>query len=229
MFAKVVQSFIKKNIDNSNLSGVELSKKIGVSTPLVSSLINARKPYPAFSSIIKIANAFNSSIDEVLGKNDIAPSNKLFIPISEDQAINNLKNYINLHVNNPTEAAENAGVGTNTIKSFLDDTHSKKTLSIGVIYKLSDHLNVSIDEMVGRVSPSKEKAVEQLKTTVITGITNISDLDKLKQIKASVAQKTQPIQKSEKEDLPASKINKSMSHVERLMQERTKKINNRER
>ena len=229
MFAKVVQSFIKKNIDNSNLSGIELSKKIGISTPLVSSLINARKPYPAFSSIIKIANAFNSSIDEVLGKNAVAPSNKLFIPISEDQAITNLKNYINLHINNPTEAAENAGVGTSTIKSFLDDNHSKKTLSIGVIYKLSDHLNVSIDEMVGRVSPSKEKAVEQLKTTVITGITNISDLDKLKQIKASVAQKTQPIQKSEKEDLPASKINKSMSHVERLMQERTKKSNNKER
>lgn len=229
MFAKVVQDFIKKNMDDNNLSGRDLSKKIGVSTPLVSSLINARKPYPAFSTIIKIANAFNSSINEVLGKNDFSSSNKLFTPISEDKAINNLKKYINLHINNPNETAENAGIGTNTIKSFLDDSHSKKTLSIAVIKKLSDYLEVSIDEMVGRVSHSKEKFVEQSKTETITGITNINDLDKLKQIKASVTQKKQTLQKSAKEDSSSSKTNKPMSHVERLMQERTKKNNNRER
>lgn len=83
--------------------------------------------------------------------------------------------------------------------------------------------------MIGRTSPSKEKTIEQSKTEPIAGITNIDDLDKLKQIKISVAQKTQSRQKSKKEDFTVSKTNKSISHVERLMQERTKKNNNRER
>lgn len=83
--------------------------------------------------------------------------------------------------------------------------------------------------MIGRTSLSKEKTIEQSKTEPIAGITNIDDLDKLKQIKISVAQKTQSRQKSKKEDFTVSKTNKSISHVERLMQERTKKNNNRER
>lgn len=83
--------------------------------------------------------------------------------------------------------------------------------------------------MIGRTSPSKEKTIEQSKTEPIAGITNIDDLDKLKQIKISVAQKTQYGQKAKKEDSTVSKTNKSISHFERLMQERTKKNNNRER
>jgi len=83
--------------------------------------------------------------------------------------------------------------------------------------------------MIGRTSPSKEKTIEQSKSEPISGITNIDDLDKLKQIKISVAQKTQSRQKSKKEDFTVSKTNKSISHVERLIQERTKKNNNRER
>lgn len=83
--------------------------------------------------------------------------------------------------------------------------------------------------MIGRTSPSKEKTTEQSKTEPIAGITNIDDLDKLKQIKISVAQKTQSGQKAKKEDFTISKTNKSISHVERLMQERTNKNNNRER
>ena len=78
-------------------------------------------------------------------------------------------------------------------------------------------------------SSSKEKIVKQSKSESIVGITNPDDLATLKKIKTSIALKTQSLQKSKQEPLEPSKNNKSMSHIQRLMQERANKNNNRER
>ena len=105
MFAQPVQAFLKNKVQNDNLSTIELSKKVGISVSLTSELLNAHKPYPSLSTIIKIANAFNSPIEEVLGKTIKIQKSGLFAMITEDTAMNNLKKYIYTHINVSKEFA----------------------------------------------------------------------------------------------------------------------------
>jgi plasmid maintenance system antidote protein VapI len=143
-------------MNDDGLSRTDLAQKIGISIPLVSELINAHKPYPSFSTVIKIANSFNTSIDLLLNEKSLDNRLEQSWIVSEKNIVTNLKKYIRAVMNITPNLATDLGVGINTIKNFLDEGHSKKILSTAMIFKLSKHLDVSIDEMIGRTIPVKE-------------------------------------------------------------------------
>ncbi|MEM6338609.1 MAG: helix-turn-helix domain-containing protein [Pseudomonadota bacterium] len=69
MFEKKVQEYLLKQMKNYNFSNKTLSESLSVNTSLLSELTKARKPYPSINTLTKIANLFDTSIDEILGRN----------------------------------------------------------------------------------------------------------------------------------------------------------------
>jgi transcriptional regulator with XRE-family HTH domain len=228
MFAQPVQAFLKNKVQNDNLSTIELSKKVGISVSLTSELLNAHKPYPSLSTIIKIANAFNSPIEEVLGKTVKIQKPGLFAMITEDTAMNNLKKYIYTHINVSKEFASSVGIGINTLKNFLNEEHSKQSLSTSVVLRLSEHLNTTIDEMIGRTLTIQKKTVIHTTPEPVAGITNPEDINTLKRIRNSFSQKIMT-ETSNSSSLEPIKNDKLVSHVQRLAKKTSSKDNNRQK
>jgi len=192
-------------------------------------LLHASNPNPTLHTILKIANAFSSTLDDVLGR-----KSKQFTKIKQSKTIEEssfdlkkyINNYITRHDINPVNLAHSLGLGTDTIRDFTHFNSKKKSLSANTIVKLADHWDVSIDEMIGRTIPIKElnilKPLEIIsKKTVsskpsIVGITNISDIENIEKIKAAMTSL------SNKSNID-SKSSKPVSHVAKLNASRNKK------
>jgi transcriptional regulator with XRE-family HTH domain len=232
MLVSSIQKFLTTKLKENNYSRNELANKCNISYAVLHNLLKATRPNPSPETLCKIADSFNISIDEIVGRVHSSSNSNIYNKQSVDQSMVNLKTYINhyLETNNvtPIKLAQSMGIGDGAITEFIQDNNRKKSLGTAIIVKLANHLDVSIDEMIGRTSSSKEKIVKQSKSESIVGITNPDDLATLKKIKTSIALKTQSLQKSKQEPLEPSKNNKSMSHIQRLMQERANKNNNRE-
>ncbi|MEM6338610.1 MAG: hypothetical protein AAF673_01630 [Pseudomonadota bacterium] len=79
--------------------------------------------------------------------------------------------------------------------------------------------------MIGRTTPEKSKATTQEKSALSSDIT--PDVTaKLDKIKSSIAKNTQILKDA---SIDSIKTEKPQSHVERLMQQRSKQSNNKER
>lgn len=229
MFSDHIKSFLLKELQNHNISRKKLSTLSKVSEPVIHNLLHGTRPNPSLNSILSIANFFDTKIDNILGKTKDIPHEKIK-KISTETALNNLKTYINKHLNDnnikPVKLAQVLGVGAAAIQDFIDTPPKKKSLGTNIIFKLSEHLDISIDEMIGRTTPEKDLSVTKKKEDLISPISNKDDLLKLDQIKANL--KTNAHLISTKDKIIDSKSDKTKSFVERLKQERANKPKDRQ-
>jgi len=216
-----ISIFLQNKIKESNLDRKLLAEKTDISYTTVHDLINGYKPFPAFETVIKIANTFDASIDNVLGIKTNNSEGK-FSHLSDKDAMINLKEFLHSYLESenlkPSKFSQVIGLNSNTIKRFVNgDT---EFLGTNAIYKIATHTGISIDEMIGRTSHSKEKSVsvEQTQNHTLNEKIKKADLSALKNIKSNLKEKvsseTVPLQNSP---------TKPKSFVERLQQEKANK------
>jgi len=229
MVSDSIKDFLLKKQEKHDLSRNQIAELCGISVVAVHKLLHTENPSPTLSTVMKIADAFSSSINEVIGYHgDKITGN--YKNISVEEASTNLKQYIREKLNDnhmrPSQLSKTLGIGMDTVKDFIIPDSKKKSLSTLTLAKLSQHWQVSIDEMIGRTSPSKEKnvTVEQTQNQTFDTKLTKDDLSALKNIKANLKAKVsveaEPVQKT---------TQKPKSFVERLQQERLNKNQKLER
>jgi len=157
-----IQIFLKKKLEKDNLKRKMFAQESGIPYTTVNKLINAQRLNPELTTILKIADFFNCSIDEVIGRENYhAISEKYkFKNVSLDTVNYVLKKFINdkLEKNNlnPYKLGRQIGFSESPIIEFISSPN--KTLSSSVIVALADYFKISIDEMIGRVPPLNQKS-----------------------------------------------------------------------
>lgn len=156
--AKNVQKFLKKKFKEFNLTNAKFSKNSGISPAATSRLINAIQINPDFYRILSIADYFNCSIDEVIGRKQnvyLSNTKKKFNKVYLAQVSVNIKAFIinKLKQQNLTaySLARLCRLGENTISNFINNKNVKKILSTNTIISIANYFDCSIDEMIGRV------------------------------------------------------------------------------
>jgi transcriptional regulator with XRE-family HTH domain len=160
-FGYIVQKFLKEKLKEDNLKVKVFAQDSQIPYPTVNKIINAIQLNPDFKNILKIADYFNCTVEEVLERKNNLPGNIGINKLSLDEINNNLKNFISDKLKkysiNPYELGKNCGFSSDVIRHFIRKNNPQKTLGILVIVALADYFKVSIDEMIGRVSSSKQE------------------------------------------------------------------------
>ncbi|MDR0329718.1 MAG: helix-turn-helix domain-containing protein [Rickettsia sp.] len=161
ILSKRIQYFLKFKLKQCNLKRKVFAKESGISYSSVNNLINGVKSYPELKSILKIANYFQCSLDEVIGRDKyvLSSEKKLhFYHITIDDISCTIKTFIKTKLNEinttPNQLSSNIGFSSDTIPLFLKEDDTKKNLSSAITIALADYFQISLDEMVGRIKPT---------------------------------------------------------------------------
>ncbi|MCX4084723.1 helix-turn-helix transcriptional regulator [Rickettsia hoogstraalii] len=151
-----IQQFLHSKLKTLKLTRQDLIKGSGLTPSGVCGLMNAEYINPTLSSIIKIANFFNCSVDEVLGRDKYIKSSDTarFRPLTQQDIIKNIKTVLctELKMRNITAAqlSKSCGIGKDTVSKYLNNTNVHYTFSIKTILAISEFLSLSIDDLIGR-------------------------------------------------------------------------------
>lgn len=168
--ANNIQLFLKQQLKENNLRKKDFAEQSTIPYSSVITIVSAGKRYPDLKNILKIANYFNCLIDEVVGRKEITLSKKTnFIDISLDDINNNLKNFINNKLSEHSlkayQLGKKCGFSEDVIVQFLKKNRAQRSLGSGVVAGIADYFKVSIDEMIGRISPYPAKILPYSKKT----------------------------------------------------------------
>lgn len=118
-------------------------------------ILTCQHPNTHIVTIIKIADYFNCSIDEVLGRVNYLKSDKFY---DLNTVLNNYNKHLQQFVRtkiheyhlNPYKLSQDLGFHNSVIPVFIKDNDNKKTVRTPVIIAIADYFNISIDQMIGR-------------------------------------------------------------------------------
>lgn len=105
--------------------------------------------------VVKIANYFNCTIDEVLGRKHYS----LPLDIDKTMTYNDIVNNIYAHIRYRLKAqnitsnklSQLCGIGENTILKSLKEHDTKGNLGTKILAAIADYFDVSIDDMAKRL------------------------------------------------------------------------------
>ncbi|HJD66835.1 MULTISPECIES: helix-turn-helix domain-containing protein [spotted fever group] len=150
-----IRKFLQTKFEMDTSLRQKLIKEGGVPPSVVSGLINERKVNPNLISIVKIADYFDCSIAIVIGNDKYNNKKFVYKKLTQDQISNNLKDNISKLITNkqikPVDLSKNIGIAENSIKELIKEDSRKKLLSLKSIIGLSNYLEVTIDELIGRM------------------------------------------------------------------------------
>jgi transcriptional regulator with XRE-family HTH domain len=156
---KNIQKFLKLKFEVLKLKRKDFSEDSGIPYGNITSIMNQLRSNPQMHIILKIANYFECSIDEVVGRSgylSLSQVKEISKDLSASDINNNLKDFLKGKV-----ATQNINIYTlgkeigfnHSINSFINGKRAQKTLSSQIVVALADHFQVSLDEMVGRIKP----------------------------------------------------------------------------
>lgn len=151
-----IQKFLKVKFHEHKILRKDFINESGIKRSSISELLNGIPVSPSLVTILKIANYFNCSIDEILGRVDHIQNDRTnYVKISAVQMSNNTKDFIVSRLNEDSisshQLASACNIGTDTINYFIKKHDSKKNLSTRTIYAVANFFNISIDKIVGRI------------------------------------------------------------------------------
>ena len=164
-----IQKFLLKRFKDNNPLKQDFIKVTKINKSTVSNIING-KHHPDILTLIKISLYFKISLDKLFKRhNDCIFSeaeqfnNKL---LSLEYISINLKKFLikELEVRklDSSTLGLTLGFSGNPIYNFLKENSKQKILRSNLIVVLADYLEVSIDEMIGRVSLSNQKLQQNI-------------------------------------------------------------------
>ncbi|XVN42689.1 MAG: helix-turn-helix transcriptional regulator [Candidatus Rickettsia vulgarisii] len=160
-----IKNFLNKKIQEEGLSVSQLAKLTDIPGTTMREMLNNRRP--EIKNIVKIADYFNCSIDEILFNKP--PSSRknhnaepTYNKLSLKELNTNLKKFVQdkLKENNINQynLGKTIGHSDDVVRRFLrEDGNNEKMLSTDVIVAIAKHYNTSIDEMLDRSSSSTKR------------------------------------------------------------------------
>lgn len=152
-----IQNFLEQNLKDNNINRKTFALESGIPYSTITHIIKGFNNNPSIITIIKIADFFKCSIDEVLGRESIYYEVHNYNLIVNQEIINlNIKNFllvklqeqnINIH-----KLSIELGFSYNSLYNFVHRKISRKVMNSDMILKLSNYFNVSVDRMIGRVA-----------------------------------------------------------------------------
>lgn len=156
--AEEIQKFLKKKLIKGHLTRKIISIESGISYSKICDLVIAKYTSPELKTLLEIANYFNCSIDETIGRNNYIKNKQNFYNVSAQDMFVNLKQFLVKKIKennlNSYTLSKKTNLSNNAIRYFLKEDDTNKTLGSSIIVSLADYFQVSIDEMIGRVEPS---------------------------------------------------------------------------
>lgn len=158
-----IQEFLKRKFDELKLTRKDFAEQSGISYSTVTNIMQCLKANPTISNILKIADYFKCSMDEVVGRNKYISFSNVesleFYKIIPSDITSNIKKFLIDKVNkqnlNLYKLGMNIGFSNNSLHSFVNSNRGQKTLNSQIVVALADYFQVSLDEMVGRIAPTK--------------------------------------------------------------------------
>ncbi len=157
-----IQPFLKENLKRLQLKRKDFVIQSGVPSSTFNRIINTSSHNTDFKTLIKIANYFKVSLDAVLEREKFTDTkNPQLNIVSIEEANTNLKNFLKNKLTSdsltPYQLSKLCGLGEVTLRGFMKDSSTIKLLSTKSVLALSEHFNISLDEIIGRTPPSIHK------------------------------------------------------------------------
>ncbi len=152
-----IKDFLAEELKKRGLKVGELAEHAGIPPTTMRGMLENRRP--EIKNIVKLANYFDCSVDEMLGRKEFVSGEKQqYAQLSPGELSGNLKNFINKELvkNNLTqyELGSKIGRSDDAVRPFLKEgDNNQKMLTTETVVALADHFKVSIDgTLLGRVS-----------------------------------------------------------------------------
>lgn len=121
-----IQIFLKQKLKDNNLKRKTFAQKSNILYKTVCNIINSVRSNPELDTILKIANYFKCSMDEVIGKNENSSVNQKdynFQIISSEDINTNLRHFLNKKLKekniNPYQLGITIGFSQEVIPKFF--------------------------------------------------------------------------------------------------------------
>ncbi len=152
-----IQRFLEKKFLDLKILRKDFIRDSGIARSSISELMNGIPVSPSLGTILKIANYFNCSIDEILGTatGQLTVKHKRYIKINPEEMSYNTRQFIlsalTAHHITAEQLASECNIGIDTISYFIKKDDAKKNLSIKTICTIANHFKVPIDMIIGRI------------------------------------------------------------------------------
>lgn len=191
---KNLQQFLTQQISDMKIKKKDFIMKCGISQSVFNKMLDGSFSNPKLSTITKLADFCNASIDEILGRDPKYYSSRkqTFNPVDANSITKHLLKVITKTMANRSISAYQLSrqmhVDGRTLDMFLDPKVSA-TPGAATTLALANFLDASIDDMIGRREPSY---IQQQKQDIPKQLSSLSkqDLEKLSDIKHSVKSAT---------------------------------------
>ncbi|WP_342271479.1 helix-turn-helix transcriptional regulator [Candidatus Tisiphia endosymbiont of Parasteatoda lunata] len=159
-------------MEEKQLKASDLAGLAGIPITTMRGMLSNRRP--EIKNIIKLANHLECTMDEMCGRDKFVSAEKQqYAQLSLEALSGNLKSFITDKMNKNQMTQYELGLevsgSPDGFRAFLrEDDNKQKMLSTGAVIALADHLDCSIDEMLGRTS-QREKEQQVLKAAQLIG------------------------------------------------------------
>ena len=157
--AKVIQSFLQHRLAINSMSRFTFSKLSGIPYQTISKILNVQRSNYEIITLLKIADFFQCSIDEIVGRDKYIVYKKdgyEFNKLQPTDVSNNLKRFINSKIHllsiSPYALGLDLGFSQEVISRFLYANNTRNILSSKMIISLANYFDISIDVMIGRIN-----------------------------------------------------------------------------
>ena len=157
--SKIIQSFLQHRLAINSMSRFTLSKLSGIPYQTISKILNAKRSNYEITTLLKIADFFQCSIDEIVGRDQYIICKRTdleFEKLQPTDISNNLKNFINTKIHllsiSPYALGLDIGFSQEVIPRFLHANNTRNILSTKMIISLANYFDISIDVMISRIA-----------------------------------------------------------------------------
>lgn len=183
-----VQQFLRRKLEENHLEKKYFSSESGIPYSTLCKIINGAQRNTELKTIVKIANYFNCSLDEVTGRNPAKGTKEAeFNKLSTEEMGGHLKKFLGNKLTelslNSYQLAKKCGFSDVALYEFMQDNTTKKAPGSTIIIGLADYFKISLDEMVGRTTTTA--ANQSIIPEALKGL-NLKDLVALQQAKKSI-------------------------------------------
>lgn len=203
-----VAKFLKQKLQEKKLNKKAFSQDSGINYKTIMPITLGQKSNPHIKTLIKFANYFNCSLDEVMGRDPkyydkIQKNNydKYFDPETIDA---NLKKFIltqtkqhNITLN---KLSLDIGFNGGFIADFIKEHRVFNSLGSNAILALANYFDSSVDQIIGR-NKSQEQSINITQSLQTLPTDDFKKLDRIKQNIST------PQPKSEVKTISISNIN----------------------
>ena len=191
-----IQKFLKGELLSKQTKLVDLARKSSIPYHNLQALGQGFKANPELRSLLRIANYFKCSLDEVTGRDHKYlppnPTNYQFHDLSTEEINSNLKQFIMQKIQQDnislSKLSLNIGFSSGLLSDFIREDRSPNSLGSAPVAALADYFDISIDQMIGRSVTASGK-IQEVNQDIPKSLKSLDQKDKdaLKQIKSTLS------------------------------------------